>query len=535
MGYVSKDIAVITEPKKITLSASPNFVQFESKPSTKTYLELKIKVNVVPATPSLATRTILNITSANGEVRTFKGTTVIAEVGGNTYYVSANVSDTAENLRQALLSDAWIKANFEVVTPFTWAGSAPANGEVINIKAKGAGQDFLITVSAPNNVGNSAYLITWINSTSVNNDSISGEANTAEIELDVYTDPDVFLGEDDRPITSAKIGHYLTTLSKTYASAPTWFELNALFAQYPSFNIPKVLPGWFNTGTVSIYRFIAKVKAINSFAFYQSNALYVVNGYGRVSDNINLDEYTYKSGKVLLLTNKPKTTYIRGQREYLNFIFQDDQRDSPHPLEFSIRVCYRTYSTAGDYLGVLYAHEKNRIDFNIINTCTLNIDAVLDIYPTAGQIKVSLTRDTAIISNDLEYEVLPECLHTLQQFTFLNRLGGWDNYNCDASVVDEVKPESQTYNKTITPEYSPGDSVETVYNVTLDNPFTIECTPVSDEVAEWLKELAASKVKLNNEGEYVIFEDFELKKDPKNKNMQIVKIKYRLSENFTND
>lgn len=69
-----------------------------------------------------------------------------------------------------------------------------------------------------------------------------------------------------------------------------------------------------------------------------------------------------------------------------------------------------------------------------------------------------------------------------------------------------------------------GDSVETVYGVSLDNPYNIDSAPVSDDVAEWLKELAAAKVKLNNEGLYVIFEDFELKKDPKNKNMHIAKL-----------
>ena len=45
MGYVSKDIAVINEPDVVTLSTTPNFVQFASKTATKTYLEVSIKVN----------------------------------------------------------------------------------------------------------------------------------------------------------------------------------------------------------------------------------------------------------------------------------------------------------------------------------------------------------------------------------------------------------------------------------------------------------------------------------------------------------
>jgi hypothetical protein len=176
-----------------------------------------------------------------------------------------------------------------------------------------------------------------------------------------------------------------------------------------------------------------------------------------------------------------------------------------------------------------------RANFSIINTCVLDIDTVLDAYPKTGIIKVSLARGSSIISNDLEYYILPDCLHTLQQMTFLNRLGGWDNFNFDADITDEIKPSNTTFNKTITPAYQIGDSQETVYSTSLANPFTIVGAPVSDSVADWLKELAAARVLLNNNGEYIIIEDFELKKDPKTKNMHIPTIKFRLSENYTND
>lgn len=535
MGYVSKDIAVITEPEIVSLSAKPNFVQFESKPGVKTYLEINVKVNMLPSTPDVANRSVLNIAVAGGESRSFKGTTVVAEVGGNAFFISTVVSETAENLRQALLSDSWIRSNFEIVTPFTWSGSTPTNGATINIKSKGAGKAFNITITAPNNVGNSAYLITPVHATSINNDSISGEDSTAEIELDVYTDPTVFLGEDDRPVTTAKIGHYLTTLSKTYAGKPLWFELNALFGQYPGYTLPPGAFGWFNTNTVSIYRFIAKVKNINSFSFYQSNALFVVNGYGRLSDVLDLDDYVYTADFVKLLSNKPRTPYVKGQREYLNFILKDSQRGTSNPIDYSLRVAYRAYSSAGDYLGVYYGHTQNRANFSIVNTCALNIDALLELYPKAGIVKVSLARGTAIISNDLEFTIMPDCLHKLQQMTFLNRLGGWDSFNFDADIVDDIKPSSLTYNKTITPAFKRGDSQETIYSTSLENTYTIIGAPVFDDVAEWLKELAAARVLLNNEGEYIIIEDFELKKDPKDKNMHVPTIKFRLSEKYTND
>jgi len=535
MGYISKNIATIKEPDIISLSSLPNFVQFSSKPSVKTILELNLKINVVPTTPDIPTRTILNITSSTGEVRSFRGSTSAAEVGGNVYYISTDTTDTAENLRQALISDPWIKSNFDVVVPFTWANDAPVNGSTLNIKAKGAGTEFLITVTAPSNTGNSAYLITWVDNTSVNNDSISGEAATAEIDLDVYMDPAVFLGADDRPLSASKIGRYLTTLSKTYAGYPLWFELNTLLNQYPGYNLPNVAAGWFNTGTVSAYRFFAKVKNINSFSFYQSNALYVVNGFASITEDIEMSDYVYSGANFKLLSNKPRTPYIRGQREYLNFILKDDQRESVYPLEFSLRVIYRAYTTAGDFLGEYYAHEQNRANFNIVNTCVLSVDTVLDLYPNAGVVKVSLARNTAIISNDLELEILPPALHTLQQFTFLNKLGGWDSFNMDSAHSQEVKPESLKYNKTLTPSFKKGDSLETVYNTKLNNSFTVEGAPVYDDVAEWLKELAGAKVVLNNEGFYIIVESFEMIIDPKSQDMQRPKIKYRLSENFEND
>lgn len=531
MGYVSKDIAVITEPDIVTLSAVPNFVQFASKPATKRYLEVNIQVNVTSSTAGvIPTITLILITDASGDIHTYRGTTDVEDVGGSTFYVSSETSDTAENLRQVLLADKWFNANFEAVTPFVWQGGNPRNGSVLNIKSKGAGTDFNINIAAPNNRNNIAYTIDRVNQKSVNNDSISGEASTAEIDLDIYTDPDIFLGQDDRPITPAKIGTYATTMQKTYAGSPVWFELNALFSQYGGYNRPPGTSGWFDTGTLRTYRFTAKVKDINSFYFYQSNALYVLHGYGPASEELDLSQYVYNENTIKLLTDKPRTPYIRGQKEYLNFIFSDPQRGVSQPIDFTLRIAYRVYSTSDNYLGTIYGQEKARADFAIVNTCQLDIGTVLDQYPTAGIVRVALARGTALVSNDLEYTIRPECLHTLRQFSFINRLGGWDTFNFDARIKDEIKPSVETYNKTLTPSYQKGDSIETVYNTTLANTFTIEGAPVTDDVAAWLKELAAARVILDNDGNYIIIEDFTLQVTAANKNMQKPTIKYRLSE-----
>lgn len=523
MGYISKDIAVITEPAIVTLSAVPNFVQFASKPASKTYLEVNIQVTAY-MTPD---NSVMQIKDTAGELLlSLKATRETGEVGGSTFFLSSDISDTAENLRQALLSNKWFSTNFEILIPFIWQGGSPQNGSILNIKSKGSGTDFNITIEA----GSTAYTINWVNPVSRNNDSISGEASTAEIDLDVYTNPNVFLGQDDRPITPDRLGTYVTTLQKTYAGQPVWFELNALFSQYGGYNRPSGTSGWFDTGTLRTYRFTAKVKGINSFYFYQSNVLYVLNGYGPASEGLNLSQYVYNENTIKLLTNKPRTPYIRGQREFLNFIFSDPQRGISQPIDFTLRIAYRVYTTSDNYLGTVYGQENARADFWIVNTCRLDIDTVLDQYPTAGIVRVALARGVALVSNDQEYIIRPECLHTLRQFSFINRLGGWDTFNFDAGIKDEIKPNIETYNKTLTPSYQKGDSIETVYSATLANTFTIEGAPVTDDVAAWLKELAAARVILDNDGNYIIIEDFTLQVTEANKNMQKPTIKYRLSE-----
>lgn len=529
MGYVSKDIAIITEPDIVTLSAVPNFVQFASKPAEKTPLEVGIQVNIKPTTAGvISSLTLIKVTDTSGNVHAFKGSTEAADVGGSTFYVSAETSDTAENLRQALLADKWFNANFEASIPFVWDSEVLTNGSVLNIKSKGAGSDFNIKIEAPNNKNNAAYSITWVNQVSYNKDSISGEASTAEIDLDIYIDADIPLGQDDKPTSSSQLGTYTTTLQKTYAGSPVWFELNALFSQYGGYNHPPEVPGWFDAGTSRTYRFAAKVKAVNSFYFYQSNALYVLNGYGSTADERDLSKYVYSENAIKLLTNKPRTTYIRGQREYLNFIFKVSRRNTKE--YFKLCVAYRAYSSSGDFLGTVFAHEQGGAAFKVVNTCVLDIDTVLDQYPTAGIIRVALAHGSVLVSNDLEYVIRPECLHTLRQFSFINRLGGWDTFNFDAGVKDEIKPSVETYNKTLTPTYQKGDSIETVYSTKLLNTFTVEGAPVTDEVAAWLKELAAARVILDNDGNYIIIEDFTLQVTAANKNMQKPTIKYRLSE-----
>lgn len=535
MGYVTNDIAVITEPKAISLSNAPNFVTFASKPATKVFLQLTIKMNAINTTPSLTAATLLRITEPSGAIHSFNGTTDTALVTGNVFYVSASAANNAENLRRALLLDDWVRANFTVDIPAIISGATIANGDTLVIKSKGTGAEYNAVITAPNNAANIAYTITTVTSPSQNNDSISGEAATATIALDVYVDNSVFLGQDDRPTTTAKLGTLATTLSKSYAGAPLWFDVNALFAQYAPYNRPLLTAGWFNAGTLRAYRFIAKVLSVNSTVFYQSNALFVLNGYGPVFENLNLNNYVFDgTNTVKLLTNKPRTNYIKGQKEFLNFIFKDPERGVPGN-NYSMYIMYRAYSTSDEYLGYTIGQGIGRSALNMVNTCALDIDAILAIYPKAGIVRVSIARNTQIVSNDIEYTIRPEALHKLRQVIFLNRLGGWDAFNFDALPKSDIKPTSDTFTRTVTPDMSRGDGIETVYAVSLAQSVTLEGAPVSDAVAEWLKELAAARVILDGSNNYLVREDFTLSITPEAINMRTPILKYHLSETYTND
>lgn len=534
MGYVTKDIAVITEPKIVSLSAAPNFVIFGSKASVKTLLEINVQVNINSTDTSIATKTIFNLTEPSGVVHSFSGSPNLTDVSDTIFYVSADRSDTAENLREALLGDSWINANLEIRIPALYGVGTAANGQVLNIKSKGTGLEYNAVIAAPNNTANVAYTITNVHAASINNDSISGESATAEIELDVYTGAIIRLGDDDRITSADKLGALAFTMQKTYAGVPLWFELNAVFNQYQGYNTPPAGYGWFDAGTAQVFRFTARKKAANSYTFYQSNALFAISGYAKPSEVTDLTQYTYKDMPVKLLTNKPRTTYVKGQREYLNFIFMDSLIGITAG-DFSLKIVYRAFTTSDTFIGSIENHTIARTALTTVNTCALNIDSLLAAYPTTGIVRVTLARGAADVTNALEYLVRPQSLHDLCQFTFLNKLGGWDTFNFDTTVKYEPKANTETYNKTLTPAFKKGASLETVYTSALDDPRTAEGSPVTDDVANWLKELGGSRVIIDGDGNYVIKDDFSLPIAKSTSNMQTPILKYRLSETYTND
>lgn len=353
--------------------------------------------------------------------------------------------------------------------------------------------------------------------------TLSGLPNWIQFTGEQYSgDAEVHLTIED-----ANGGHIVTMQKSLIAGSVVWFDVNAAFKAYSDYYRPSPSPGeWFDAGTCHTYG--ATLRVIDGGSteeVYVNKGLVVLQGWGRPSDTNDLSEYSARTAPFKLLSNRPTTYYIPGQREFINFL--------PGIPGKPFRVVYEAYSTSGVFLGSRDYLDEAGFIRNTVNTHVLDIDAILAKYPTAGIVRVFLLGDEAV-SNKQEYAIRPECLHTLRPFFFLNRFGGWECFNFDADVKEEVTHDVETYSRTLTPFYKRGESLEAVSTVSLNNTFTVEGAPVSDEVAEWLKELALSRVVLDGEGNYIIIEDFKLTVSADNRNMQIPTIKYRLGETLQN-
>lgn len=517
MGCVTRNIAVITEPTKVSLATNPNFVIFESRPRVRVFLEVNITTNLSPVQSDISE---IIITDSEGGPHSFRGTNDITKVSGNIFFISNDKTETAENIKNALLSDRWISSNFDIKIPFISGTGSISNGTTLNIKSRGTGTPYNISLT----VDTRAYLVDWVNPVSENNDSITGEDVSTEIELDIFEKTGVFLGGEDFPNDTATLGTPFSSIQKTYQGDPLWFELNAILSKKVTYNVP-ASSGWFDTGTISGYRFVAKVKGKNSSPFYYSNVLFVLNGYGYSLSPLDLFPYIYDgTQKVKLLSNKTNGKYIRGQKEYVNFIIAEQGRK-----EGIIEIAYKLSTFGGVALATVYDHPIATTDLSIVNTCVIDLSQALDMHPNTGRVEIVLTRDRIEISEPLALEIIPECLHRLNAFVFLNKLGGWDSFNVDTETQSENKQSSTTYNKTLIPKHRIGDSRETVHSVELDITYSLETDLLDTATRSWLQELLASPAIFDQEGNYIILEDSKL---PISSGMDTLSLKYKLSDKY---
>ena len=534
MGYKITDIADITEPREISLADDKNFLIIKSYPRNKRFLEKQIKVNIKKGYPYNSGQTKIVVYRGTpqyprGDIMTIEGTE--GTPNENQFKIENTQYQTTVNIQQKLLSNEYIKAHFDIFIPFGLEEGEVVNGNVLYIKSKGAGYAFTVTFSTPNDPDGVAYTHTDVTTTSDDYDTIKGSNWSAYIEIEVYTNCDVKLGDHDYPTTPAVIGTLATVLAKTYIGRPLWFELNSLFNGLTKYNAPRGpfnSGEWFDTGTILNVRIVAKR---NTIPFYVSNALKVVNGKTPQNREIDLNEYVFDgTHEFKLLTNKPMTPYVKGQKEYINFIFRDTLLTFEDGENYVIGVMYQALNSAGEFMGSIESNITNRKSLNEINTCRLLLDDLINIYPNLSFIKVALYKGQhkEKVSNFITYEVRPESVHICNTFTFLNSLGGWDSFNFDAPTQKEIAPKADTYKSTPTPENNDKThGVEIVKNVNLNQLMTIDGAMVTNEIAEWLKELATSKCIIDNDGNNILIDSFTLKESKATDNQHQPILKYR--------
>lgn len=342
--FTNTRIANVVENKKITLAHNPNFVTFSTKENRKVPIKINLTVGTTYAGgeefSEAATFSIIEIST--GIKHTFRGTNSKENINSNTYLLNSDRAVTAENIRIVMMKDSWLKNNFEITIPFRVNGTNITNGYTIYMTSKGAGEQFTFKFEGLNNT---FLTLSGNPSSSTNSDTIDGGKGNTEIELDLYTDTDVFLGVKDIP-SEADFGTFVTTLSKHYYQDSLWFETNTLISKKIGYKTDFLTSSdWVDAGTCSDYRYIAKTyNGETRIPFYISNVLYVLNGYDYTLNENDLTDYVYDTLYPIIikpLTNAPDKNYVIGQTEYFNFILSDTQHNINISPEFNFGLTYK--------------------------------------------------------------------------------------------------------------------------------------------------------------------------------------------------
>ena len=534
MGYITNEIAKIEEPKMVSLAANPNFVVFESttKNSEDEGVNFDLQIlNVKDVAEGDAEFEFIDSISSIPHV--FRGTDNQSRLDNTTFHINRqSAAITAENIRKCLLADPFFSGNFNITIQPVVKDNALEDGTVINITSKGSGKAFTFKSFK---VGDSNFInIDGNYSQSLHSDSILGEDESCEIQLDIHKDTNLLPGIKDY----TQMGTYATTLSKSYFGQPLWFDVNTIWTNANTYS-DDFLKGedWCNTGTLTDFRFIAKrFNGMDTEAFYHSDVLFALTGYERNLEKNDLSKYVYnvsQNNEILPLTRQPILTHIRGQKQYFNFILSDPDPDPDNDeTQCKLGILYEAYNQANSYLGKEVAASKDKKDFEAINTACLDIDAILDKYPKAGIVRVYLCRYGKIISKPLTYKILPQCLYKVHDFAFLNSLGGWSSFNFGGTEQTDFKSDSTTIHRTQTPNYSISSRIESVFNKEVTEQFIAQTSPITREVAEWLKEISSSVAVYElSTKRYVIVDELNVKHNSKD-DLFTLQMKYHYSDSY---
>lgn len=554
MGYIIRNIAEYTDPVPLTIVSRPNFFKvkgFISQAPVQYTRTIRFKQELY-ATDANADAATIVVFLPDGNSYNIRPTLDVAKIGGTTFYVDTDATRTAENIKNALLSLDYIANNFDVniysVNTLPYTGMQ----NTLQITSKGQGTPYnLVWKNLSGAIDPPAFWALTGGTPSFNYDMLTNENETVVIEVDVYTGSSVLLGLNDFPDNAQKLGTLVTTLKKNYrAGNMLWFDLNALFSKSTQFNFDKSA-SWFNTDTLIKYRFDVKLRDNKgTYTIYRSNLISALNGFAELEAPL-IDLYTTYvftgAFKVSLLTNQPQIPYVPGQPVLLNFIIGDKLRKTPphNSAILGVRAQYYTQGGAFIYADAL-AETITLGEAADINTFKLYLqdyiyNVIQDYGTPIGIVKLCVTKDGIPITDYLEFSVRPGSptnqyspLHDENTFIFLNALGGWDAYNFDATDKEEIRPDTETYNKTVTPQTIEGQkpiSVETVHTNDAQKVITIEGAPVSKDIGEWLQEMVKSKV-IYHKNKYVLVQEFNVTDNPDNASMVIPTIKFKYSDSW---
>lgn len=536
MGYFTRKIAKESKtPAIVSLSSNPNYIQFESLNDSALNKHINISLQIINTGIELDKTEIIIIESESNIRHEFRGTRDRIEVNSTTFLVSEDKAITAENIRACLMSDTFFRGNFSITIPVINNNGIIENGDTIIITSIGTGfryafsfeyldADFIKLTGDPTNTNN--------------NDSIdSGEGDT-EIEIELYENNSLFLGVDDTPQNNIPLGNYLVSLTKSYNNIPVWFDLNSLIGSR------KVVSNeflnktdWSNAGTITGFRFIAKrFDSISREAFYISNALFSITGYERNLEQNDLSDYVYDTDKMNIvkpLTTQPTLTHISGQNQYFNFILSDpDRNKNLGTEEYNLGINYRLYTQSKRFIAEVSAHSQSRKQFKIVNTVRLDIDKAIVDRDNIGIVEVYLSRMGTPISEPLSFNILPECLYKVNDFAFLNSLGGWSSFNFSGTETTDFKTSTNTIFKTQTPNHTISSEIESIYNKEVSEQFTVQTMPIKENVCNWLKELSSSiAVYELSTKRYVIVDELNIKPNSKDELFRL-EMKYHYSDSY---
>ncbi len=534
MGYFTNNIAKESKtPAIVSLSSNPNYIQFESLTDPAQGRHISISLQILDTSVELDKTEIVIIESESGSRHEFKGTRTRENVNSNTFFVDNDKAVTADNIRACLMDIDFFSGNFQITIPPVNNNGSLSNGDTIKIYSIGTGPNMMFTFEKRDS---SFTLLTGNPEDTTNNDSIDGGSGNCDIELDLFRDTNVFLGVDDTPQTNQAIGTYITSMSKAYYNNPIWFDINSITGDKFSNDFLNS-DDWVNTGTISDFRFTArKYDGVSRQPFYISNVLYTIKGYDRNLESNDLSEYVYNTqlkNIVKPLTKQPTFFHIKGQKQYFNFILADPDRNvNLGSEEYNLGILYKLYSQSKNYIATVPTHQKNRKLFNIANTISLNIDGIIVDYDNVGFVEVYLSRNNVEISYPILFKILPECLNKVNDFAFLNSLGGWSSFNFSGTDTTDFKTSANTIYKTQTPSHTISSELESVYTKEAEEQFTVQTMPINKNICDWLKELSSSTVVYElSTKRYIIVDELNIKPNTKDDLFRL-EMKYHYSDRY---